>query len=103
MPTLPDSLASIDLVNPLYNLTYYRKRFLLYDSFDTKRSLVFASDRQLEILAKGNRWHIDGTFKASPDLFHQVYLVHAWLMEEMHACGFVLIDKKSLTSKFAKH
>ena len=40
MPILPDSLASFDLVNPLYNLTSYRKRFLLYDSFDTKRFLV---------------------------------------------------------------
>ena len=41
MPILPHTLTSIDLVNPLYNLTSYRKRYLLYDSLDTKRFLVF--------------------------------------------------------------
>ena len=101
MPILPRSLDLIDLVNPLYNSTSYKKRFLLYDSLDTKRFLVFSSDRQLEILSRANRWHIDGTFKSSPDLYHQVYLIHAWLMEEMHACEFVLMpdrEKKILYS-----
>ena len=52
MPILPRSLDLIDLVNPLYNSTSSKKRFLLYDSLDTKRFLGFSSDRQLEILSE---------------------------------------------------
>ena len=59
MPILPQTLASIDLVNPLYNLTSYRKRFLLYDPLGTKRFLDFYSDRQLEIFPRGKSYQED--------------------------------------------
>jgi hypothetical protein len=50
---------------------------------------------ELEILSKSQRWHIDGTFDASPKQFYQVYTIHGWLFDEMHICAFImLINKK---------
>ncbi len=49
-----------------YKKTIENKRFLLYDSEDKKRILIFMSDIQLQILSSSVIWHIDGTFYTSP-------------------------------------
>ena len=54
----------------------------------------------MEILSQAVRWHADGTFKAAPELFTQVYLIHGWLNGEMHPCVFILTpDRTKATYK----
>ncbi len=49
----------------------------------------------MEILVSAARWHIDGTFSASPKLFYQVYTTHAWLYDEMNLGAFILLKNKT--------
>ena len=48
----------------------------------------------MEILDKKIQRHGDGTFKSSPTLFAQNYLLHAWLNDEMWPCVFILMPDR---------
>ena len=56
------------------------ERFLLYDSqeslYEGGRMLIFATDRSLSDLALSCSWYGDGTFKAVPKVFSQLYTIH---------------------------
>ena len=65
-------------------------RFLLFDINGSDRIIAFVSDRQLEILSRSKKWHSDGTFKSSPDLFAQHHIIHGWYEERLFPCVSVL-------------
>ena len=70
------------------------KHFLLFVTQGENRIIAYASDYLLDILFKSSRWHADGTFKSAPELFAQVYLIHAWNLGEMHPCDFMpMLDR----------
>ncbi|CAF1033362.1 unnamed protein product [Brachionus calyciflorus] len=77
---LPKNLQEISFNEEFESFKYTidKKRFLLFDFKNLDRIICFASDVQLEILQKSDRWHVDGTFKAAPTLFYQLYLIHGW-------------------------
>ena len=54
-------------------------QFLAYDSGpdEEDRVLILATETNLDILNTSREWHADGTFKVSPQLFCQIYSVHA--------------------------
>ena len=81
--------VAIDL-DGQYLTTIYLGRFLLFDTKGSDRIIAFASSYQLQRLSQVTRWHADGTFKAAPELFSQVYLIHGWYLDEMHPCVFIL-------------
>ncbi|CAF0717105.1 unnamed protein product [Brachionus calyciflorus] len=100
VPKLPKNISEINF-NGAYSsftLTNYSERYLLFDTEDNERIICFASDKQLEILSLTKRWHVDGTFKAAPSLFYQLYMIHAWYLDEMHACVFVFLQNKYQSS-----
>jgi len=92
IPKLPKTIPEIDLSMEKYKLTKDGRRFLL---LQTDEFIIFSSKLQLEMLATAERWHIDGTFSASPKLFYQVYTIHAWLYSEMHVAAFMLLKNKT--------
>jgi len=51
-------------------------RFLQYDSGidDADRILIFASDKNLDLLVRHRQWLADGTFKCSPSVFYQLFV-----------------------------
>ena len=85
MPLLPRTRETIDL-DCQYITTLDRLRFLLFDTEGTDRIIAFASDRQLKCLSRSTKWHSDGTFKSSPELFSQHYIIHGWYEERMFPC-----------------
>ena len=100
-PVLPKTQVAIDL-DGQYLTTIYLGRFLLFDTKSSDRIIAFASSFQLQILSQATRWHADGTFKAAPELFSQVYLIHGWYLDEMHPCVFILTaDRTKNTYKRA--
>jgi hypothetical protein len=40
------------------------------------RLMIFASEEQLNVLFRSDTLFADGTFKVSPKLFEQLYLIH---------------------------
>ena len=59
-----------------YKLKSKGEPFLLYDSgSETQRILIFGTQRNLEMLQSSKVWLADGTFKTTPLLFTQVYVI----------------------------
>ena len=99
IPNPPRSLDDIAFAGK-YAQTINNRRFLLFDKTfqdgeKQERVVVFASDKGLEWLSKAIQWHVDGTFRAAPKNFHQLYTVHAWQMDEMSVCAFAFLTNKS--------
>ena len=53
--------------------------------FWSRRHLVFATDQQLEFLARAKSWYIDATFKLCRRPFSQVTTVNAFVRKDDHA------------------
>ena len=71
----PTSLEHLFLPEE-YKLTSKGEPFLLYDSgSETQRILIFGTQRNLEMLQSSKVWLADGTFKTTPLLFTQVYVI----------------------------
>ena len=53
------------------------ENFLAFDSGkDDQRILMFTSAGNIEALQASNNWYCDGTFKASPKIFYQLFIIH---------------------------
>ena len=49
-----------------------------------RRHLVFASDKQLELLQQSKTWYIDGTFKLCRQPFTQLLTLNAFVKNDDH-------------------
>ena len=79
------------------------ERFLLYDSHEDeeyggKRLMLFASIWWLDNLAANKHWAADGTFKVSPNVFSQVYTIHASVLGYTVPCVYALLSEKTEAS-----
>ena len=54
-----------------------QEQFLIFDSKNKNRILVFCSETSCRILSLAKNWHGDGTFHCSAKFFHQLYVIHA--------------------------
>lgn len=75
-----------------FALTTDRKRFLLIDESPVRRErlLVFASDRQLDVLFEAETIYMDGTFSKTPPHFTQIYIIRAVnydICKEIKSCS----------------
>lgn len=58
---------------------YQKQNFLFYDSGATQdRLMIFTTEQNLNFLEKCDVWMMDGTFKSSPTLFDQLFIVHGY-------------------------
>jgi MULE transposase domain len=62
-------------------ITLKGEKFLYWDSFDDDKNLdriiVFSTQKNLDNLSLSDVWIQDGTFKAAPRIFKQLYTIHA--------------------------
>ena len=58
--------------------TFYREDVRHSD----RRHLIFATDRQLELLSKVRTWYIDGTFKIVSKPFTQLLSIHGFVKSD---------------------
>lgn len=74
----PKTLAELSF--PPASVTINGQNFLLYDSAvsdpDSDRLVIFGTTENLNILARCATVAMDGTFKVTPPLFHQLYTIH---------------------------
>ena len=81
----------------MYPLTSAGSQFLPYDSGigDDGRILIFASDQGLELLSNSDHWFYDGTFKVCPEIFYQIYTIHALVNGRVLPYLFALLPNKN--------
>lgn len=71
--------------------------FLLFDSGkeDDDRMLIFGTERNLKYMESCPHWYTDGTFKAAPAIFEQLYTIHGAPHTNLVPTVYALLTKKS--------
>lgn len=97
LPPLPLNRAAIPVLPHQYQVTENGDQFLLFDSGvgDAERILLFSSQQGLQFLSNSQHWYADGTFKVCPEVFYQVYTVHAQRGGRIFPCSFALLPNKT--------
>ena len=109
-PALPQS--STVGIPDAYTMDYRNnERLLLHDSHDPKyqsdesghirstgRVLMWSSDTQLNLLFGSEKLHMNGTFRSSPAIFEQVFIIQAILHGACLPVVYALLpDRKAVT------
>lgn len=98
MPPNPQDIEDLREIPDKYTKTMAGDVFLQYDSFQDDdynlgcgRILIFCTKHNLQTLAKSQIWYVDGTFKTSPVIFYQLFVI----------MGSVIQVKKGVQETFA--
>jgi len=93
---LPTARATIELPDE-YKKLPTGENFLLFDSGvgDINRILIFGTDITSSLLAQSPNWFMDGTFAIVPELFFQLYTVHALIGGDVISCLYFLLPNKT--------
>lgn len=96
-PPLPASRRDLDIPDA-FQMTEADQQFLLINDGHDDKILAFATDDNLRYLCEADVIYGDGTFYASPRLFHQIYTIHAIVDGQMFPLVFAFLpDKKEVT------
>ena len=98
----PESLHDL-VIPPEFMITAKEENFLLFDSGpELTRILIFGTQKNCDLLTTSHIWLADGTFKTAPQLFAQVYTIHALRggpnpLQDGHllTCLFILLPNKT--------
>lgn len=92
----PSVLTSLEeLVIPdKYQKTNKGEQFMLWDSEDEGRIILFATRRHIEFLTSSQEWFVDGTFKIAPPLFCQLFTFHGNINGSYYPLLFCLLPDK---------
>lgn len=73
------------------------EKFILqdYSSVNGKRIIILGTEKSLEFLANSQHWFFDGTFKVVPDIFAQLYTIHALIEHHTIPCIYALLPDKT--------
>ena len=64
---------------------YLPENFLISDiQSTTSRHLVFATNKQLQLLARCKTWYMDGTFKLVKKNLYQIFSIHGFISKDGH-------------------
>ena len=63
-------------------------------SLGADRILIFASPEQLQVLQSAEHFLVDGTFKVTPEIFYQVFIIHAVDREHVVPVIYSLLRRK---------
>lgn len=96
-PVIPIGRAHIPAIPLPYSQTFIGEQFVLYDSGvgDNARMLVFATNQSIQLLSNSADWFGDGTFKVCPEIFFQLYTIHAKINQRVIPCVYALLPDKT--------
>ena len=83
-------MPDIDLSGD-YSLTLDQQQFLLHQDANI---LIFATEPNLRLLSNAETIYMDGTFKASPQIFEQLYSIHATYRGHVVPVVYALLPDK---------
>ncbi|XP_071105145.1 uncharacterized protein [Haliotis cracherodii] len=97
IPKLPKTRAEVDIAAP-WRETHDGERFLLFADSEEDKMLVFATDDQLRVLQSASIVYMDGTFSACPDLWNQLYILHARKRSITYPLVYALMPDRRTTT-----
>ena len=98
LPVNPQDRQAIPAVLPLnYQTTSTGEQFLIHDSGDNDpdRMIIFGSEQAVHLRANSEHWYGDATFKVCPEIFFQLYTLHAQHDGRIFPCIFALLPNKT--------
>ena len=97
MPAVPQRRKDILFLPNNYQVTNRGDGFLLFDSSvgDVNRLIIFATNDAIRLPATNSHWFMDGTFKVCPEIFFQIYTIHALINHQIFPCVFALLPNKT--------
>ena len=97
---LRSATSRSDLVLPDAFVTLENgENFLLFDSGNNmQRIIIFGTAQGLDILGQAEHWFCDGTFKASPALFDQLFIVQGRFRDSILPLLYVLMPNRTQSS-----
>ena len=100
IPAVLQRKEDIPLLRNNYQITNRGNRFLLFDSGvgDVNRLIIFATNDAIRLLATNPHWFMDGTFKVCPEIFFQIYTIHALINYQIFPCVFAPLPNKTDTT-----
>ena len=89
--------AAIPILPAEFQTTHSGQPFLLHDSgvADANRIFIFGSPDAVSLLEQSPHWFCDGTFKVVPDIFYQLYTVHAKVGTNIFPSIYALLPNKT--------
>ncbi|KAL5014665.1 hypothetical protein ScPMuIL_008935 [Solemya velum] len=94
-PSLPTTRQNIELKEQ-WTQTLNNQRFLLADDGEgDQRIIIFATDLMLQRLTTATTLYMDGTFKAYPRLFYQLFSIHIFIEGVQFPAVYALLPGKS--------
>ena len=97
MPVLPQTLQDVDLQGP-WSQTHDGKRFLLFSDGDADKMVVFSTEDQLRLLQEADTIYMDGTFTCCPQLWNQLYSLHARKDDQTYPLVYALLPDRQTTT-----
>ena len=95
-PPNPEIRAEIPVLPLDYQLPKNGEQFLLFDSGhgDDNQILIFGTNQTVKRFANSGEWYCDRTFSVCPQIFFQLYTIHARISKTI-PCIFGLLPKKT--------
>jgi len=93
-PATPTSLETLQIPSS-YTTTTSNQPFLLADTQEAERILIFTTKENIQELSEARILHADGTFKCAPLLFTQLYTIHGVVQNKMLPLVFTLLPNKN--------
>ncbi|RNA24307.1 hypothetical protein BpHYR1_014380 [Brachionus plicatilis] len=95
----PTSLGDICIPEE-FQYTCKNELFLLHDTGnnDSERIIVFATEKNIQLLNNNPNWYVDGTFAVAPGLFYQLFTVHVLIKGKNLPCVYALLPNKTQKS-----
>ena len=96
IPPIPLRRQDIPVIAQPYQLTNGGAQSLLFDcgAGDENRILIFSRQEAIQLLARNEHWFMDGTFKLCPQIFYQIYTIHALINNQIFPYLSALLPNK---------
>ena len=94
LPAMPQTRDQVHFEDE-WAQTTNGKRFLLAEDGNEKRIVIFATDDNLKHLAEADTVFVDGTFHTCPELFYQIFTVHAFKNGQQFPLAYCLLPDKA--------
>ena len=88
LPPTPLRRENNPVLPERYEVSKAGEQFLIFDSGvgGNERILIFVTKQGIHFLFNKNHWFMDETFKLCPEMFYQIYIIHALNNNQVLTC-----------------